>query len=525
MLRVKTKRYRLYRGDNLEALLHLKDNSVDAVITDPPYGLSGAPDPYEMMRQWYKVGHYSHSNKAGFMGAKWDAFVPQPALWKEVFRVLKPGGHLLAFFGSRTYDIGTLAVRLAGFEIRDQIMWIYGQGFPKSQNISLALDKKLGVKSKVVGIREHPTLKDRSKLDRQANSQFHGVNTIRDEWELKAPVSGKAQEYSGWGTSLKPAHEPIVLARKPLIGTVVDNVLEHGTGGINIDACRIEHMTVDGGSLATNPHLRTHIKGGNGGNIIRSEKERRVITPNVSGRWPANILLSHHSDCKVVGSETVGSGPVGGYNYKDREYTVKGFIPKNKPKSSSNRGSEMVNVYECHPDCPYNFFPHTKSGTLTPAMNVKPSSGWSGGSQADRVKSVFQSNAGSAARFFYCAKTSRFDRNEGLEGEADLPITDFSGKVLSLKNNINTSTGKVRNPKTETKNNHPTVKPVDLMGYLCRLVTPPNGIILDPFMGSGSTGKAAMLDGFRFIGMEIDEQFFDIARKRVFHALTSKTSK
>ena len=135
MLRVKTKRYRLYRGDNMEALLHLKDNSVDAVITDPQYGLSGSPDPYEMMKQWYKTGHYSHSNKAGFMGAKWDAFVPQPALWKEVFRVLKPGGHLLAFFGSRTYDIGTLAVRLAGFEIRDQLMWIYGQGFPKSRDI------------------------------------------------------------------------------------------------------------------------------------------------------------------------------------------------------------------------------------------------------------------------------------------------------------------------------------------------------------------------------------------------------
>lgn len=167
------------------------------------------------------------------------------------------------------------------------------------------------------------------------------VNVRRCDIEIHRDTDGKfiiPGHIKGKGTNLKPAHEPIVLARKPLIGTVVDNVLAHGTGGINIDACRIEPVTVDGGSLATNPHLRTHIKGGNGGHIIRSEKERRVITPNVSGRWPANVLLSHHSDCKVIDD-----------------------------------------VYECHPDCPYNFFPHTKSGTLTPAMNVKPSSGWSGG--------------------------------------------------------------------------------------------------------------------------------------------------
>ena len=333
----------LLHGDCLERLRELPDCSVDACVTDPPYGLS-------------------------FMGKAWDYDVPQAEVWREVLRVLKPGGHLLAFAGTRTQHRMAVQIEDAGFEIRDLIAWVYGSGFPKSRNLD-------------------------------------------GDWQ-------------GWGTALKPALEPITMARKPLIGTVAANVLQHGTGGLNVDGCRVEHVTVNGGSLATNPHLRESINGGNGGHIIAHEKERRVVTPHASGRWPANLI--HDGSEEVVGC-----------------------FPQTTPSPSK---------------------PVRQGG----GQGYKPGAEY--GAARDGF-GVGYGDSGSAARFFYCAKASKADRG--------------------------------------AENVHPTVKPTELMRYLVRLVTPPGGVVLDPFMGSGSTGKAAALEGFWFIGIEREAEYLEIARGRI----------
>lgn len=410
---VKTDSVTLMLGDCLERMRELPDGSVDSVVTDPPYGL-------------------------GFMGNKWDRELPAVEIFQECLRVLKPGGHLLAFGGARTYHRLAVAVEDAGFEIRDQIMWVYGSGFPKSQNVSKAIDKAAGAERRIIG-----TGKGRTGAAAQPN----GGSSFSDdkyqwpgEFAITAPATDAAQQWDGWGTALKPAHEPIVVARKPFKGTVAANVVAHGTGALNIDGCRVP--TSD--TLQMGKTGRASEKF-----FTRGSAPQVVKTQNEKGRFPANLI---------------------------------------------HDGSEEVIA----------LFPETKSGALSPDMNVKPSTGWSGGSQAGRVKSTFTANEGSAARFFYCAKASRRDRHEGL---GDPGPQFVHGATLREVEN------------TATKgNNHPTVKPTDLMAYLLRLVTPPDGVSLDPFMGSGSTGKAAMREGFCFIGIELDTDYFAIARQRILGA-------
>lgn len=296
----------LINGDCLEVLRTMQDNSVDAVVTDPPYGLS-------------------------LMGKRWDYDVPATEVWAECLRVLKPGGHLLAFAGTRTQHRMAVRIEDAGFQIRDMIAWVYGNGFPKSHN-------------------------------------------LQGDWQ-------------GWGTALKPALEPITVARKPLVGTVAENVLAHGTGVINVDGCRVgpgEYVPGGGNGKANNGGMF-------GGHETKGT--RAIVEPHIQGRWPANLI--HDGD-----------------------------------------------------------------------------------SAADML--------GVAARFFYCAKASKADRGDG--------------------------------------NVHPTVKPTDLMRYLCRLVTPPGGIVLDPFIGSGSTGKAAVLEGFKFIGIEREAEYLEIARARIAAATPETTN-
>jgi hypothetical protein len=316
-----------------------------------------------------------------------------------------------------------MAVRIedAGFEIRDLIMWCYGSGFPKSLDVSKAIDKAAGAERKVIGRAE-----SWNRPDSEAGHTAR-MNVSPGEYDITAPATPEAQQWAGWGTALKPALEPITLARKPLEGTVAANVLAHGTGGLNIDGCRVEHVTVEGGNLALNPHLRAHINGGNGGNIIAHEDERRVVTPHASGRWPANLI--HDGSDEVVGLFPVSGNGSGKSTIAKRERN-KGWC-----NSSPGEGVDAIDNY---------------------------------------------GDSGSAARFFYTAKASRDDRSDG--------------------------------------NTHPTVKPTDLMRYLCRLVTPPGGTVLDPFMGSGSTGKAAMLEGFEFIGIEREPQYFAIAEQRITRA-------
>jgi len=333
----------LLHGDCLDRLRELPDCSVDACVTDPPYGLS-------------------------FMGKAWDYDVPGAEVWREVLRVLKPGGHLLAFAGTRTQHRMAVQIEDAGFEIRDMIAWVYGSGFPKSLDVSKAIDKAAGAEREVVGRAKGAGTKDPDSFGNGHNAEYN----------ITAPATPAAQQWSGWGTALKPALEPITVARKPFKGTVAANVLEHGTGAINVDGCRV------GTEQRYNPSAGNK-SGGNSLNMSAVGMPQDADGRMAAGRWPANLIHDGSDEpCALLGD---------------------------------------------------------------------------------------------AARFFYCAKASKADRGEG--------------------------------------NGHPTVKPTDLMRYLCRLVTPPGGVVLDPFMGSGSTGKAAALEGFRFIGIEREAEYLEIARGRV----------
>lgn len=388
--------YTLHLGDCLEVLRTFPDNSIDSIVTDPPYGLSKEPDMAEVLRHWLAGDDYQHKG-GGFMGKTWDSFVPGPTIWRECLRVLKPGGHLLAFFGSRTYDMGTLAIRLAGFQIRDMGGWLFGSGFPKSHN-------------------------------------------LEGDWE-------------GWGSALKPAHEPIVFARKPLAKgmTLAANVLAHGTGALNIDGCRVE-LNGDYKCKANGRPSQT----GLGDNYDPAKANQ----PDTAGRWPANLI--HDGSDEVVE-----------------------LFPANAGASAPVKGTEASKA---------------SVGNVT--------------GERERVPGAFHADSGSAARFFYCAKAGKRDRNEGLEA-FDAVMTNFAAGTGLSKN----GDGSPRNMNADAKNPHPTVKPTELMRYLCRLVTPPGGVVLDPFMGSGSTGKAAMREGFRFIGCELSPEYLAIAEARIGHAL------
>ncbi|WP_029978021.1 site-specific DNA-methyltransferase [Pseudomonas sp. PH1b] len=374
--------FRILTGDCLELMRQMPDNSVDSVVTDPPYGL-------------------------GFMGKKWDASVPGVEVWAECLRVLKPGGHLLAFAGTRTQHRMAVAIEDAGFEIRDMIAWVYGSGFPKSRNIGNDVD---------------------------------GMD--------------------GWGTALKPSIEPITFARKPLAEkTIGANVIAFGVGALNIDGCRIEtNDNLNGGAYSENGRqsVSDSLRQGGGMNAVGATAGD-YIQP--SGRWPANLI--HDGSSEVVA-----------------------------------------------------LFP-AEAGACAPVMGTEPTSNGFSGSvkysgMMGRTKGAFHADSGSAARFFYCAKTSREDRNEGLHSSMQPSVV--TGATMRDRE---TADWPARNG-----NHHPTVKPTDLMAYLLRLITPPGGTALDPFMGSGSTGKAAMREGFRFIGCELDEQYAAIARARIEHELT-----
>lgn len=354
------KKYTLHFGKSEEVLKQYPDNHFDSVVTDPPYHLTSIVKRFggenAAPAQFGKDGAFSRASR-GFMGKEWDGgdIAFRPEFWAEILRVLKPGGHMVAFSGSRTYHRMACGIEDAGFEIRDQIMWLYGSGFPKSHNLS-------------------------------------------GDWD-------------GWGSALKPAHEPIVLARKPLIGSIAANVLTHGTGALNIDGCRIE---TDELTPRNNSNSATWGTYGSG-----------YAEPSKLGRWPANVIHD--------GSEEVVDG--------------------------------------------------------------------------------FPAEIGeSASRFFYCAKASKEDRDEGLEGF----------ELRARKTLGNGVGGQPDQDLENNKNTHPTVKPTDLMRYLCRLITPPGGLILDPFMGSGSTGKAAILEGFQFVGIDMTEEYIGIAEARIQNAYNQK---
>jgi site-specific DNA-methyltransferase (adenine-specific) len=413
--------YQIHHGDNREVLKNLADNSIDSVVTDPPYEL-------------------------GFMGKSWDAtgVAYSVELWQEVMRVLKPGGHLLAFSGSRTYHRMAVAIEDAGFEIRDQIMWIYGSGFPKSHDVSKGVDKQAGAE------RERMVPQSR----KQSSVAIAATGLRADGWspQVKEGTTAEAKQWQGWGTALKPAHEPIVVARKPLIGTVAANVLTYGTGGLNIDASRV------GSEIVSTHHAPK-------GTFAGGEPNRGSDTStyqNHTGRWPANVI--HDGSDEVVELFPTNAG--GGHWAKTK---VTGY-------------------------------------------------GEFGGGKSEYFGQGEKDGKGSAARFFYCAKASKRDRNEGLDLEK-FPLRHYTvaNKMGGETDSMLTGSGNPRDSRKQ--NHHPTVKPTELMRYLCRLVTPPGGIVLDPFMGSGSTGKGAMYEGFEFVGIELTDEYLPIAKARIEFAI------
>ena len=425
------KKQKLMLGDNIQSLKKLPDNSIDSVVSDPPYGLS-------------------------FMGKKWDYDVPSVDFWKEVYRILKPGGHILSFGGTRTYHRMVVNIEDAGFEIRDQIQWLYGSGFPKSYNIGKGIEK----------------FNETGNASWNGTSEYNGgfgYTKIQLETGARksAPVKYSNEkkiltnEWKGWGSALKPANEPICLARKPLSEkSIAENVLKWKTGGINVDGCRVE----------SDDKLKEHINkyGKDSDYGIESKTsfgqiKSNVICGNNEGRFPANLILDESAAEMLDEQSGIGKSSL---------------FPKT--------GKPIFN---------------TKDGWNN--NNIKDSSG--GG----------YSDQGGASRFFYVAKVSKAERNMGLD-EFEEHIINFTPGFASKDENGNIikSDGTLMNP-IKRKNTHPTVKPVNLMSYLCKLITPPNGIILDPFMGSGSTGIAALLNDFRFVGMEMDNDYFKIAEARI----------
>ena len=431
----------------LDALKDIPDNSIDSIVTDPPYGLNSNDYVAETVAKWIAGERDFIPNGKGFMGKSWDAFVPPPAVWDECLRVLKPGGHLLAFFGSRTQDIGALSIRLAGFEIRDSIAWLYGSGFPKSHNMSKAIDRAAGAEREVIGSR--PLTGNGKTL----KSGFHqpdgtgaGETVKQDVYEFTAPSTDEAKKWDGWGTALKPAHEPIIVARKPLIGTVAENVLQYGVGGINIDATRIgtETITINTFDNGAKPW----------GDAVGEPFTSRESV----GRWPANAIFDE-SMAEVLDEQS-------------------GIT-----RSSANKMA----------------VPDIRSGKYGSEYGVRE----------DLEGTVRGFNdSGGASRFFYVAKVGKKERNDGL---GELPDHDWRNDGAAIPQREN-------RPFVPSKNHHPTVKPIALMTYLVRLVTPPNGTVLDPFTGSGSTGVACIKEGFDFIGIELTPEYIPIIEARLAHA-------
>jgi len=408
-------KYEILQGDNRDTLKTIPDDSIDAIITDPPYGID-------------------------FLGKSWDANTGALETYRECLRVLKPGGHILAFSAARTYHHLAITLEQAGFEIRDQIMWIYASGFPKSQDVGRSIQRSLGVK-------EYDGFVDTTK-----NSGFGQMDVARQkvgqEWSTKETQVGKAkvtdpqaQQWSGWGTALKPAHEPIALARKPVQGSIKDNVQTWGTGAINIDATRIE--------------------------VAEDEME------SFQGNWDrVNAGMGEYA--KLDGSVAHGAGQLA-----DQMKDISNYKPQGR-------------------------FPSNVIGSIPDYQ-----------------------------KYFYCPKVSRRERHIGFDPNSQGNIIDSEvfGKTPICRDCGKTRNGSTKHDEcdpnnisfeerrtqrsTEVGNNHPTVKPIELMKYLIKLITPPGGTVLDPFNGSGSTGCAAVELGHHYIGCELDPAYVEISRKRI----------
>ena len=448
--------WRILEGDCIPAMAELPEASVDAVVCDPPYGIrfmgqawDGADQQREVERRarlaWrfddggslaspaQAAGIYDQSPSANRTFQEWCE-----GWGREALRVLKPGGHLLAFGGTRTYHRLACAVEDAGFEIRDCLAWLYGSGFPKSLDVSKAIDKAAGAEREVVCREDRRGAFDGLARASEGHSNEYGSITNKGAVDRTAPATPDAKRWQGWGTALKPAHEPIVMARKPLVGTVSANVLEHGTGALNIDGCRIEATD----SQLAEKYASVQNAGPRDNAVYgRDDRDRAGAAPHDSGRWPANVTLDEAA-AALLDEQTGECRSAGEY--------AKGA----RGGPNDFQGPASINI--------------------------------------DGLTAAQYSDSGGASRFFYVPKADTAERNAGLSTASLFTPSD-----------------------APDRNDHPTVKPIDLMRWLVRLVTPPGGVVLDPFAGSGSTGCAALLEGFSFIGIEREPAYAAIARARL----------
>lgn len=414
--------FRLVHGNCLDVLATLDAMSIDSCVTDPPYEI-------------------------GMMSKKWDStgIANDSEMWKYVLRALKPGGRLLAFSATRTYHRMACAIEDAGFEIVDQIGWAFASGFPKSHNVSKGIDKADGWEREKKVFDQKPGMA--KSWDTGGGRGFSGTEAVED-----TPICEDAQLWNGWGSALKPAWEPICCAMRPLKGSIQRNVREYGTGGLNIDACRVG---TEGGTRKLPSDVKCGTVATVGGYL-----NARVGVAIDAGRWPANLVHDGSPEVLALFPRTG---------------------PSRKAKSTSNPGT----VYGAGKGLP------SHTGVYG-----------------------FDEPAGSAARFFYCAKSSSQDRDEGLEG-----LLQNAGAMCGRTD------GTLDGEIPQRINVHPTVKPTSLMRWLVRLVTPPGGTVLDPFTGSGSTGKACGLEGFKFLGIEMSEEYLEIARQRIAFGYSSRESR
>ncbi len=448
------KDYKLYHGSMLDMLEVIEPNTIDSIVCDPPYELN-------------------------FMNKGWDnsGIAFQSDTWKKCYEVLKPGGYLLAFGGSRTFHRIACAIEDAGFEIRDTIMWLYGSGFPKSMSLSKGLEarEKLGN----AGTRNKRKIEQACDTEeytlKQTNNGAMGelIETTRKKY---IPDTELAKQWQGWGTALKPSFEPIIVARKPFKGSLVDNVIEYGVGGINIDECRVETKPRKTGTKPT-----SDLATGSGNTLMGSSKNRQFEYDKLDlGRFPANTILT--------------------YDETDFDEVCGGF-------------------------------PNSKGCTTIDYSNCKKTNIYGGNSllkSKTQYKGIFEgyNDSGSASRYFYCAKASKKDRDEGLD-----EFEEIKCSMMASNDNIDKDgnfTGMLAGRETKRKNTHPTVKPTDLMQYLVRLVTPNGGTVLDCFNGSGSTGKAVMYENrekhkdYKYIGIELTEEYLPIAKARIEYVCNLK---
>lgn len=437
--------YKLYNGNMLDLLEVIDKETIDAVLTDPPYELN-------------------------FMGKGWDnsGIAFQPDTWKKCYEVLKPGGYLLAFGGSRTFHRIACAIEDAGFEIRDTIMWLYGSGFPKSMALDKSLEAKLTTGSgnkkdfyKCNGTLEESKGKGYTSMKQTNVEQEFRDKNYKSKGQLQLDATTElGQKYKGWGTALKPSFEPIIVARKPFKGSLVDNVIEYGVGGINIDECRV------GNEERQNPQAGFIRRGRTDEEVFMgTDKNRPEGTLTVNGRFPANTILTY--------DETDFDEVCGGFpNTKDYGGETK-TTPKNDIRFNASKEVRITRYKE----------------------------------------------SGSASRYFYCAKASKKDRDEGLDTFNQEKVND--GRNTPIDNPF-------QRGETPRRNVHPCVKPTTLMQYLVRLVSPNGATILDPFNGSGSTGKAVMYENkernknYKYIGIELTEEYLPIAKARIEYVCNLK---